>query len=288
MPKPFSGKIFRWNSTLTSKNNECVSHFCFLILAPYLKTTTMKNNFTFTCFGLVLCLGASHLASGQEMHMEHKANPVHKAYRSTGMDSYILSSSMRSKNGGDAKATTARFTAFLHLGMNLNYDFSRNFGMYTGLNIKNIGFIEKMGDSTIKRRTYTFGIPLGLKIGRLDNGNYLLLGGGLDFPFNYREKGFVNRGDKDKFNEWFSSRTPAVMPYVFVGANLRPGFVFKLQYYPGNFMNPDFTTMQNGVSMQPYKGYDVHLLLLTFGFNFPYHPKEMMEKIKEHKAEKEI
>lgn len=238
------------------------------------------------CLGVALCLGAPCLTSGQEMHTDSKANPVHKAYLSTGMDSYILSSSMLSRNGGDAKATTPRFTAFLHLGMNLNFDFSRNFGMYTGLNIKNIGFIEKTGDSTIKRRTYTFGIPLGLKIGRLDNGNYLLLGGGLDFPFNYREKGFVKRNDKTKFNEWFSDRTPAVLPYVFLGVHLHPGLAIKLQYYPGNYLNTGF---KDANGLMPYQDYKVNLMLLTAGIDINYHPKEMMKKMRQmhekHEAE---
>jgi hypothetical protein len=43
------------------------------------------------------------------------------------------------------------------------------------------------------------------------------------------------------------------MPYAFAGIAINKGFTFKAQYYPNNFLNPDFTT--NGI--KPYAGYDV-------------------------------
>ncbi|HET8573190.1 MAG TPA: hypothetical protein VFL76_04895 [Edaphocola sp.] len=204
----------------------------------------------------------------------------HKAYLSSGIDGYLLSTALMSKGGGDAKLTTPRFTAFLNLGVNLNYDFNNHFGAYTGLNIKNIGFIEKSGDVTIKRRDYTIGLPLGLKIGDLAYGSYVLVGGGIDFPFNYREKTFTKRSDKTKFNEWFSNRVPAAMGYVFLGAHLNPGIALKLQYYPGNFLNPDFTETTNGITYKPYAGYKVNLLVLSLGLDIPYHPKEDIKNFK--------
>jgi len=206
------------------------------------------------------------------------------AYLSTNMDGHILSSSFLSKNGGDAQMTTPRYTAFFHFGLNLNFDLGQHVGVFTGMNIKNIGFIEKIADSTIKRRTYTIGIPLGFKIGNLRHDNYVIIGGGVDFPFNYREKGFVRRGDKSKFNEWFSTRTPAALPYVFVGARVKPGLSLKLQYYPGNFLNPDFT---DDAGRQPYHGYEVNLIMATMGIDIPYRPKkwkEIKSKIEAHQT----
>ena len=245
----------------------------------------MKKNCTFLLASAVLAFSSNIVSAQHKMEFKHHPNPTNKIYFSTGFDSYLLSTASMEKAGQDAKLTTPRFTAFFNFGINANFDFNKRIGLFWGLNIKNIGFIEQYDklDSTVIRRSYTFGIPLGLKIGNIRYGNYVLVGGGVDFPFNYREKGFVNRNDKTKFNEWFSSRTPAVSPYVFLGAHLRPGFVFKLQYYPANFLNPDFTTTVNGLDVQPYKGYKVNLLLLTFGFDFPYRPKEMMEEMKAEK-----
>ncbi len=221
-------------------------------------------------FGLI-CGYTSALFAQEKAQTPER--PARKVYLSTGMDGYILSTSYLKKSFASEKLTTPRFTGFFHIGVNVNYDFSKKAGLFAGVSIKNIGFIEKFSnpDSTVKRRVYTIGIPVGLKLGNVTHGSYFLVGGGVDFPFNYKEKGFVKRSDKVKFNEWFSSRTPAVMPYVFIGAHLRPMFTAKLQYYPLNFLNTDFT--EAGSMLKPYFGYDVKLIMLTFGIDISYRPK---------------
>jgi len=223
--------------------------------------------------GLALSLGLSTAVMAQATNMQ----PRNKPYWSTNIDGLILSSAI---NQSDIKPAgesigTPRFTAFFHIGANLNYDLSKNVGIFTGLNIKNIGFIEKFDnpDSTVKRRVYTLGVPLGVKLGNVKYGSYLIAGGGVDFPFNFKEKGFISRGDKTKFNEWFSSRTPAVMPYVFIGAYLKPVMAIKLQYYPTNFLNPNYTVTDGNVQYMPYKNYDVKLIMLTLGFDINYKPR---------------
>ncbi len=203
---------------------------------------------------------------------EDDIRPRNVLYVSSGLDGYLLSSALLSTLNGDPNLTTPRFTAFAHLGTSVHYDFGNNFGLYSGASIKNIGFIEKYNnpDSTVKRRVYTFGIPFGLKFGNFDKGFYVMAGGGIDFPFNYKEKGFTKRGNKTKFNEWFSQRTPAAMPYVFVGARFKPGAVAKITYYPTNFLN---TSFREGVSY-PYAWYNVNILMLSLGFDIKYYPKD--------------
>lgn len=179
---------------------------------------------------------------------------------------------------------TARFTYFLNTGFNVNYDFNSTIGIFTGLGIKNIGFIEKIKplDSTIKRRVFALGLPVGIKIGNLKKKTYGFLGGGVDVPFNYREKGFVNRGDKDKFNEWFSDRTASYMPYAFAGVSFKPGIYFKVQLYPGNFMNPDYTqtTTVGGVTVnsKPYALYDIEVLMFSIGLDIRYSNKMKIKR----------
>lgn len=238
----------------------------------------MKITFLKICPLLLLlqlhATGSFGQDGGQEVKQQGK-----KIYWSTGMDGYILSTTFMKKTGSDAKVTTPRFTGFFHIGIHLNYDFSKNSGIYAGLNIKNIGFIEKYSnpDSTVKRRVYTVGIPVGLKFGNIKEGNYFLVGGGVDFPFNYKEKGFIKRNDKTKFNEWFSDRTPMVMPYVFIGAHIRPLFAVKLQYYPVSFLNKDFgyTPGPATVIVNPYKNYEkTQLVMLTFGFDLNFRPRD--------------
>jgi len=206
---------------------------------------------------------------------------IRKFYIGTGADAGIFSTAMIQKPA--ANNTTAnsmgilRFSYIINVGLTFNFNLSRHLGVYTGIDLKNIGFIEHENNSlTVKRRTYNIGAPVGIKIGNMAaKGSYLFLGAGADLPVNYKEKTFVVRNQKAKFNEWFSSATPAIMPYVFAGFALKNTVSFKLQYYPNNFLNPDYT--RNAV--KPYYGYDVHLLLLSLGFPMPLGGhKDMVKK----------
>lgn len=203
--------------------------------------------------------------------METKPYKPSKFYTSSALDGAIFSSALVTRPGKDNELSTLRFTYIFNFGVNFNYDFNKYIGLYTGVGIKNIGFIDKIGDSTIKRRVYTIGAPLGIKIGNLKKRKFGFIGGGVDIPFNYREKAFIKRGDKEKFNEWFSDRTPLVLPYVFAGVSMDPGITLKLQYYPTNFMNTDFTeTTPSGITFKPYAGYKVNLILVSLGFDIHY------------------
>lgn len=243
----------------------------------------------FSRFGIlaVLCIPFSSFSQidTDTAKLEIEPTPVQKLYWGNGMDAAIFSSAIMQKTGTSEKWTTLRFTYMVNFGFNLNYDFGKTVGIFTGIGIKNIGFIEKLKnlptghDSTIKRRVYTIGLPLGLKIGNLQKRNYVFLGGGADVPFNYREKGFVDRGDKKKFSEWFSDRTPLLMPYMFIGGCINPGVTFKVQYYPSNFLNEDFRdkdlpTLPNGAYQKPYAAYDkLNLVMFTIGFDIHYKKK---------------
>src|ERR1043165_1589234 len=202
-----------------------------------------------------------------------------KFYWSNSMDMFLLSTSLMEKfPATSSRLTTLRFTYFFNIGFNLNYDFNNNIGLFTGVGIKNIGFIEKFpaNDSTVKRRVYAIGVPLGIKIGNIRRHNYGFIGGGVDFPFNYKEKGYVRRGKKDKFNEWFSDRTEMIMPYVFAGLSYSPGITLKLQYYPGNFLNTGYIEPSTGtaVPVMPYANYTkTNLILLSVGFDIRYSKK---------------
>lgn len=198
-----------------------------------------------------------------------KITPITKWYASNSLDGALFSTAYFTKPGARQEFTFIRFS-LINFGYNFNYDFDKHFGLFTGVGIKNLGFIEKDGDSTIKRRVYAIGVPLGFKLGNLEKKHYGFIGGGIDIPFNYREKGFVDRNKKEKFSEWFSKRNADYMPYVFVGLSYGKGSTIKLQYYPSNFFNPDFTETKNNITSKPYAGYDAKLLFVSFGFNINY------------------
>ncbi len=164
---------------------------------------------------------------------------------------------------------TVRFSGFLNTGVTFNFNITQTVGIYTGIDIKNLGFIDfTYADSTVKRRSYNVGVPFGVKIGNMDDKKaFGFIGGGIDKPINYKEKQYLEKSHKTaRFSEWFSKRTPEFMPYVFIGAAINQGAVFKLQYYPGNFLNPDYKTSKG---LQPNYGYDVHVLMLSIGYWVP-------------------
>lgn len=169
-----------------------------------------------------------------------------------------------------------RFTYFFNFGFTFNYNLNQHLGVYTGLDVKNVGYIDEVGGVTIKRRTYNVGVPVGIKIGNMARKkSYMFLGAGIDAPFNYKEKQYAERGKKTKFNEWMSDRTPRIMPYVFAGY-ARKRIALKLQYYPNNYMNPDFT---NSNGTMPYYKDNVQLFLISFGYTTPMGKKrDMMKK----------
>lgn len=205
--------------------------------------------------------------------LKEELPPAPRGYWGSGLDAAIFSTSLyKDAAMADAKLTTLRFTYVVNIGMNYHYDFTEHVGAFVGVGIKNIGLINKYGDSTVKRRVYTVGVPVGIKFGNLRNRNFGFIGGGFDVPFNYREKGFVKRNKKEKFNEWFSDRTPNFMPYVFAGVSIDPGVTLKFQFYPNNFFNQDFTETDKttGLSYKPYKDMEAQLFLVSLGFDIHY------------------
>ena len=218
----------------------------------------------------------SYISESETVYSDMEPVKQRHTYFSNALDAGIFSSAILEKPGVNRELSYLRFTFGMNLGFHFNYDFDEHFGIYTGLGIKNIGFTDKISDSTIKRRVYTIGVPLGFKIGNLGGRQFIFLGGGIDVPFNYREKGWVNRKNKTKFSEWFSDRTPDVMPYLFAGASFKPGITFKVQFYPSNFLNTSFEEDADptGYRAKPYRGYDARLLLLSIGFDIHYRRSE--------------
>ncbi|MFY8020952.1 MAG: hypothetical protein ACOVP1_07135 [Bacteroidia bacterium] len=153
------------------------------------------------------------------------------------------------RKAGQSINTPLRFSCFLHLGNLYHMDLNKNFGLFTGYGLRNIGFSSTEGDSTIKRRNYYLGVPVGIKIGEVGNGTYVYLGAEAELALNYKEKLFVagKKIESAKFNTWFSERTNLFMPSVFLGLNTKSGMNVKFRYYLQDFYNKNFT--ENGVKI---------------------------------------
>jgi hypothetical protein len=132
-----------------------------------------------------------------------------------------------------------RFSGFFHLQEQLHIDFGRNFGIYTGLGLRNIGMINKLNDSIrVKQRVYSIGIPLALKVGKLPGGWYAAAGAEGEFFIHYKQKDFYD-DEKRKFGDWFSDRVNLVNPSVFLDINSNKGSYIRFKYYLNDFLVKD-------------------------------------------------
>jgi len=156
-------------------------------------------------------------------------------------------------NDGDDQGNIMRWAPVINPQAMVNIDFNKYFGLFTGLAIRNVGFIYDNPDDNnrYKYRTYNFGIPVGFKIGKLDK---ILFFGGyeVEFPFVYKEKLFVDEVKEDKFTVWFSDRVEPVQSSLLAGIQVPFGATLKFKYYLTNFHNRDFTTGEGEAQIKPY------------------------------------
>lgn len=221
---------------------------------------------------VVLTLAAFVFAFGTVVAQDDDSKEEHssKVYYSKGGNASLLSFAQVSRNGQEI-SSIPRFTMFFNAGTNANYDFGRNFGVFAGMNITNIGMITeesivgtvRTDEFKYKRRVYAVGIPVGIKIGDLRN-FYIYGGAEAALAINYKEKTFINGEKVDKFNEWFSNRTNPFMPALFAGFQTRSGFGLKVQYYLNDFLNQSFAEGNT----RPYAGVESKIFFVTLGYNF--------------------
>ena len=95
-----------------------------------------------------------------------------KTYSTTGGE-LIFSFADATVNGVNA-TTTFRFSPFFNVQTQVHHDLTEKFGILTGFNIRNVGFIFDPG-TYYKTRNYTVGLPLGIKLGNME-GKYLFTG----------------------------------------------------------------------------------------------------------------
>ncbi|MEJ2003664.1 MAG: hypothetical protein P8X57_01585 [Cyclobacteriaceae bacterium] len=185
-------------------------------------------------------------------------------------DKYILSGGELIFSFADINSgydNIIRFSPFLNLQSWRVYDYG-DFGFFHGLALRNVGFIADEPGTNVrtKYRTYNFGIPIGFKIDFTpDLGLYV--GYELEVPFNFKQKTFVNEAKENKFNSWFSSRTPTLAHGLFVGFQFINGPHLKFKYYLNSFLNTDYEAIENGVTVRPYEDLDVNVFYFAISFN---------------------
>ncbi|MCU4158008.1 hypothetical protein J1N10_18685 [Carboxylicivirga sp. A043] len=141
-------------------------------------------------------------------------------------------------------SSNLRFSVFFHVGQYVHLDIGNSVGLFSGLALRNIGFITEddaldLGVEKEKHRSYTLGIPLALKLGSFRDHFYIFGGGEYELLFHYKYKYWMD-GDKHKTSEWFSDRTKRFLPSVFAGVQFPGGLNVKFRYYLDDFLNSDF------------------------------------------------
>ena len=111
------------------------------------------------------------------------------------------------------------------------------------------------------------GVPLGLKLGDLENGLFVYFGGQIEWGFAYKQKRFENNKKVDKFTEWNSKRMNQWQPSAFIGVNFPYGMNIKFKYYFDNFLNQDFTDYTaDGEPFKPYAGQNSQIFYFSLNF----------------------
>jgi hypothetical protein len=199
----------------------------------------------------------------------HLSSPAqsNKVYSVTGAE-WILSFA-NVKDGGTDVGSIARFSPVVNLQEWINFDVSERYGFFTGLSVRNVGFIYDVPNSNLRKkvRTYNLGLPVGIKIGNLHDGIFFYGGYELELPLNYKEKTFTNDDKTSKFTVWFSGRTPTLAHALFAGIQLPHGTSLKFKYYLNNFYKKSYSEEDaTGVPFQPYQNMDVNVFYISLNF----------------------
>lgn len=133
-----------------------------------------------------------------------------------------------------------RFSLFPHVQQQYHYNFAKSFGFYTGISIVNVGMKNYFttNDGTefeLRQRSMSFGIPLAIKIGNLEKGNYIALGATAEFMFHYKQKLYFN-DEKFKRKDWFADDVNLFNPSVYVDIRNKTGTYIRFKYYLSDFL----------------------------------------------------
>ena len=193
--------------------------------------------------------------------------PKSKAYVTTGGE-LIFSFANAEQNGNDL-STAVRFSPVLNLQVMLNQDMNKNFGLFTGLAVRNVGYIthdyidpSNSLEYKKKFRTYNLGLPLGIKVGDLQK-TFFYGGYEVELAFSYKEKTY-DGGDKvDKITGWFSDRNELFQHGFLAGIQFPRGVNLKFKYYLSEFHNQDYRTNAN---IKPYAGLKANVFYISVNF----------------------
>lgn len=190
-----------------------------------------------------------------------------KAYWTSGGE--IIFSFANVEQNGSNKGSLLRFSPVFNLQAMLNKDMNQKFGLFTGIAIRNVGYItsdymDPSNNQNYKKkfRSYNLGIPVGFKVGNLAK-TFFYAGYEIELAIAYKEKTY-DGGDKiDKITGWFSDRQEILQHGFLAGVQFPYGFNLKFKYYLSEFHNRDFT---NSAAVKPYEGLKSNIFYFSLSF----------------------
>lgn len=193
----------------------------------------------------------------------------------------IFSTAFIESDSADIENILRWSPVFNYMGR-INYDFTKFLGFDIGLGFRNVGFIAKFPgsepDLKKKFRTYNLGLPIGIKIGDLNQENpfFLFAGVELEMPFHYKEKTFEDGDKNDKITGWFSDRTERFTQSAYAGVQFPNGISIKFKYYLQNFFNKDYTFVKDDIITKPYADFDAQVFYFSLTI-FPFKDSKSYE-----------
>lgn len=144
------------------------------------------------------------------------------------------------QSNGQKLENQGRFSGFLHFNHQSHFDYTKSFGIYTGLSLINVGFINKIplpaGDNLLlKQRSYSIGVPLAFKLGSMKKRTYFAIGAFAEYMFHYKMKSIYN-DKKVKKSSWFPNEVNGFNPSLFVEFHFKKGFYIRYKYYMKDFL----------------------------------------------------
>ena len=214
----------------------------------------------------IILLGLFSLSLTAQVFSQSKENKS-KAYVTSGGE--LIFSFANVEQNGNSESSTMRFSPVFNLQVMLNQDMNKSFGLFTGLAVRNVGYImndykDPSNNLFYKKkfRTYNLGLPLGFKVGNLDK---IFFYGGyeIEMAFTYKEKTYEG-GDKiDKISGWFSDRNELFQHGFLAGVQFPRGVNLKFKYYLSEFHNQDYTT---NAGIKPYGGLKSNIFYVSMNF----------------------
>ncbi len=194
--------------------------------------------------------------------------PLHKWYGMKGFQ--LIFSKGRVLDNGFYIPDNLRFSAFFHAQYQFHYDFGRFMGIYTGFSIINVGFINEIpvpdgSSATLKQRSYSAGIPLGLKFGNMPSGDYLAFGAEAECMFAYKQK-IIYNGNKTISSAWFSNNVNTFNPSLFGELRFHSGAYIRFKYYLLDFLVDKTSVLNIGDYQVTYTPEKSALYYMSVGF----------------------